>query len=805
MRRRRNWASATARPLRPGVLLYPRLKHVGAKRTGGAEDVGFCWRDLSGRWILSPGTFGNESGLASSDECRCYAGYYCISASTSPTQYECEIGKYSSAGYYCDSYGATKYEECPQGYYCPEGISDYKKYPCPAGTFGAQNLLQTVSECTACTAGNYCEDFGATSPTGDCAAGYYCSEGAFDEEGQYCFDLDIYEADYDPATDSNITDVNVTLISYLVDCGNDGGPCTSGHFCLTGAGYPEPCPLGTYYPYTLNKGSCTICDPGYACDTTGLSTPVTACAEGYFCANQNNGAESATPLCPSPAGNFCNGTKTHTYFVCPRGSYCVVGTGTAQSPCPPGRYGHTNGLKSELECATCPAGKFCPSYGATAPAGNCLAAYYCPEGSISGNGTIEGGISHLCPSGSFCSSGSKAPHLCPVGKFSMATGATDISTCASCLSGRYCNKAGLASPTGEIEAGYYGGRGVTTPRPENTTCPTGHACPRGSSSPIACDAGRYASVEGLAACVTCPAGFYCQQGATEPLVCPKGYVCPQSTENATAYPCPMGYWSNKTQQKDFADCLPIPPGYYATGVGSGALEGLCIAGYYCSGLATSSTPPPGSTFGGKCGAGSACTAGSTTDVLCPGSKYCDGTQVVGNCSAGYYCTRNATSATPLGFGDDNGECPPGHYCERGSITPQSCVPGTYSNSSRNTNAGDCEPCLAGFVPNWFGPWLAMLAWNLLRRGLRPKLIVPGGKDCPKGYYCPSGTKFATEFPCPNSTFSNFTRLHAESQCTPCLSGRFCNTTGLSEPAGYCRPGYFCSVGGILGSPADTVI
>lgn len=41
----------------------------------------------------------------------------------------------------------------PQGYYCPDGISDFTIYPCPPGTFGGQDLLQAVSECTRCTAG----------------------------------------------------------------------------------------------------------------------------------------------------------------------------------------------------------------------------------------------------------------------------------------------------------------------------------------------------------------------------------------------------------------------------------------------------------------------------------------------------------------------------------------------------------------------------------------------------------------------------------------------------------------------------
>lgn len=255
--------------------------------------------------------------------------------------------------------------------------------------------------------GNFCEDYALTEPSGRCAAGFYCTSGAYDEEGQNCFDLEIYEADYDPGAATNITliEVNASLISYLDNCGDDGGPCTAGHFCLEGAGYPEPCALGTYYPSTQNSGACTTCDPGYACDDTGLASADTLCEAGYFCKNTANGAESATPLCldescaddyglcpighycsqgtvnpepcnegtyapyagfsacaTCPPGHFCNGTKTDAYFECPRGFYCPAGTGSTLPACPPGRYGHASGLRSEIECALCPAGWFCESF-----------------------------------------------------------------------------------------------------------------------------------------------------------------------------------------------------------------------------------------------------------------------------------------------------------------------------------------------------------------------------------------------------------------------------------------------------------
>ena len=157
-------------------------------------------------------------------------------------------------------------------------------YPCPFGTYGAQELLVDVTECSLCDAGYYCgpKDDGSdglSAPTAKCDAGYYCSSGAFDSQGAYCIDLDVYVASYDPATDSNVTyDGNATSIGYLKDCGDDGGGCPAGHFCLRGSGYPEPCPIGTFYGGTLLTGDCDTCSPGAACDTTGLEAPNAVCA-----------------------------------------------------------------------------------------------------------------------------------------------------------------------------------------------------------------------------------------------------------------------------------------------------------------------------------------------------------------------------------------------------------------------------------------------------------------------------------------------------------------------------------------------
>ena len=51
--------------------------------------------------------------------------------------------------------------------------------------------------------------------------------------------------------------------------------------------------------------------------------------------------------------------------ICTAGYYCGAGT-TAPKPCPVGKYGATNGLKTEAECSLCLAGFYCDEVGLSA-------------------------------------------------------------------------------------------------------------------------------------------------------------------------------------------------------------------------------------------------------------------------------------------------------------------------------------------------------------------------------------------------------------------------------------------------------
>lgn len=70
----------------------------------------------------------------------------------------------------------------------------------------------------------------------------------------------------------------------------------------------------------------------------------------------------------------------------------------------------------------------------------------------------------------------------------------------------------------------------------------------------------------------------------------------------------------------------------------------------------------------------------------------------------------------------------------------------------------------------------------------------GGDVCPKGHYCPAGTKSATEYPCPAGKYSLSRGLRAEGECHPCPKGFFCvrgTSDYLQSP---CPRGHYCPPG-----------
>ena len=100
----------------------------------------------------------------------------------------------------------------------------------------------------------------------------------------------------------------------------------------------------------------------------------------------------------------------------------------------------------------------------------------------------------------------------------------------------------------------------------------------------------------------------------------------------------------------------------------------------------------------------------------------------------------------------------------------------------------------------------MLLNNLLVNAVHPastaaKLPVTFAlTPCPSGHYCPEGTRFDSEFPCPLGTFNNNTGAGDASACTACSPGKYCPFAGMTTPEGDCAPGWYCTGGSSSATP-----
>lgn len=119
---------------------------------------------------------------------QCPTGHYCPEGTEYPIG--CPAGSYQDLtnekackscpfGYYCYA-NTSDYSPflCPGGYYCPVNTTDPHEYPCPAGTFNNLTNMQDNLACLPCTQGMYCQGSGNAYPTGNCSAGWYCTNGS---------------------------------------------------------------------------------------------------------------------------------------------------------------------------------------------------------------------------------------------------------------------------------------------------------------------------------------------------------------------------------------------------------------------------------------------------------------------------------------------------------------------------------------------------------------------------------------------------------------------------------------------------
>ena len=397
--------------------------------------------------------------------------------------------------------------------------------------------------------------------------------------------------------------------------------------------------------------------------------------------------------------------------------------------------------------------------------------------------------------------------------------------------------------------------GASSASPSDGLCPPGARCPAGSVQPISCEPGTYSDSFGSDSCKPCLHGYYCiaNTSSFENSICPAGYYCPNGTQYAIQFPCPAGSFGNVTGLSSLDECTPCPAGYYCQGLAATAVTGLCDPGYFCLGNCTTKDPT-GGIMGNLCPVGTFCPEGSSFAHLCTGGKYCEapGLSVEnGECQAGFYCTSGASRPNATD-GVTGNICPAGHYCPLGSTSPQRCPPGTFGPYIGNPNDTFCLPCLGGyycngsalssvtaicpagyFCPNGtIVPELQCPAGSSCTQGVSINEPCPPGtyqalvghsgcQTCEAGYYCPgegndrmtncplgsyclNGTRFATEYRCPNGTYGNFTNLVSSDECTACPPGMFCYGDLLIRPTPPCSPGFFCTLSAFSPTPIDGI-
>ena len=734
----------------------------------------------------------------------CAVGHYCPSGTTFPTQYQCPNGTYTDStsltrpedctvcppGSACPmGSGGVEHppEPCAAGHYCTAGTYYSTQHQCPPGTYTPRTNLTGKHECNTCPAGMYCIG-GEAQPSGACAVGHYCPPSTRDSQEFPC-----------PAG-------TYTLHTNLTAPG-ECTACPHGHYCVPGTADPEPCNPGSFSNRTHTElpgpgsfPSCQSCPGGYRC-TIGSEVPVPCgvgyysrpgqascepCLSGHYCVLEATSYMQMGLNYRCPAGLYCDtGLATVPHIgshACHAGHYCPEGV-PHQIPCPPGTMNPLRGQSELAHCVPCTAGSYCleGSVNETAP---CDTGFFCEAGATgprrqpcpggsyrSTRGATSSGDCAACPWGSYCPEGSTEPELCPrgsycppsaavpvpcpIGSFGNKTGLRLTEECQQCYPGHFCDGLGLTGPTGLCDPGYFCSLGSFTSQP------------RFPGPPFLPSPTEYGGL--------CPRGGYCPAGSSAPT------------------PCPQGTFLNVTGASTDADCITCTPGFYCASTASPGPTGPCFAGYYCGGGAKSPTEneaPPGTYT----------TEGASQPVPCAPGTYNSNTRQAEcqPCLVGHFCpNQTTTSPTP---------CPAGHYCIQGTVSPERCPPGTFSNDTHLEAESECQQCPPGYFCQSNGqtaPSGKCSAGYYCTGGaiLGQPVLQTYGDRCPAGHFCGEGS--SAPVPCPLGTYFSGRGIDNEGSCLPCPARRSCNGTGLTAYNGDCAPGYYCVGGATSPTPFPT--
>ena len=680
-----------------------------------------------------PGTYQSAAGQSAC--VLCAAG-----SATSLTASQACAG--CQSGWYAPTTGSTECSPCPAGSFsdAASGAALVSCTPCPANT--SSSLLGS-SNCSACAAGYYQPLTGQTTcmpipASNTCAAGRF-----FNPAAQAC------------------------------------SLCPTGYSCEGGAQSPVACSAG-YIAVAPGSSSCTACAPGTAallfassqCTACPLGTfagssassSCEPCAVGTFAAGSGNVNCSACPAAtyqPLVAQGLCAPCPAGTTSTVAGSSLCVSSNSTVASPpsCTPGSW---YSLQAQT-CTLCPAGY--SSAGGSQPAVACVAGTFSAS-----NGSVQ---CDQCAAGTFTTSfASTHCSLCPAGTFGNNTGAT---ACSACPAGSHSSSQGALScllcPAGQYQA--------QAGQNECLACPAGTNATATAAGSAAC-----APNAGVVISHDCPSGAYFDLTAQACTECPAGYVC--AGGDASAEPCPGGYYNNATGQTACSEC---PLGTFASATGSS----MCAS---C----------PAGSFGNATGqiACALCPAGAYTVMdgelscqLCPEGSSAPslGSTTCSECALGQYSDASGLAdCVPCAvgsFADSTGsvEC---SLCAAGEYQPMqgqgSCYPCQPSTFSLANGSVSCEVCTSDLS---LSLTQCGAKANTCPAGTSLQPVTPSAANnysgaacvpCEAGYYSPSAGS-TTCLLCPVNSYS---LLPGSSSCQPCdgIDGVSCSNGHVLVDSGY---------------------
>ena len=292
-----------------------------------------------------------------------------------------------------------------------------------------------------------------------------------------------------------------------------------------------------------------------------------------------------------------------------------------------------------------------------------------------------------------CPGGMITPcQFCPVGTYSTALGATDVSICAACPIGTYSPNQAQGSNCTACGAGTYS---YTTGVSACTACPAGtYSTVVGAASPSNCTAcapgsyalypgmsqpcplcgpGFYGSASGMTACVMCSSDLYGQSytvmnGATSINVCitcqAGNYATYLADGSFGCAQCAAGTYATAVGATSNGTCLPCAPNTYASAGGASSCV-ACVGGAYATAYGAT--------------AQSAC-------VGCLAGAYFAAGACVG-CPAGTFATGTGAASSAVCAG-----CAPGAFAPAANASAcTACAAGT---SAANASATACDVCTA---------------------------------------------------------------------------------------------------------------